>query len=758
MRRLLQSIIYNRKLYDRPQDEWVCGRAEEGCPCVFGPDAKGQCRATSQCLPAKKGDRWFCTRAISLGAACERGPLPDGSCGCPVPPCWPRRSLRARRSRLTWLVATFALGVSLLVLWGRSRADWSNPGPLTAQHAMSAQHCSDCHVEQVQPALTNAARADRHQQHNQLCLKCHDLGPQGTAPHGATAAQLAALATGPKTGPGTQPLELVAAKAMMPHGPGDLACAACHQEHHGRDFNLSRMGDQQCQVCHQTQFANFTTGHPEFTDYPYVRRTRLQFDHVTHWQKHFADPRLAASAPTSCAHCHEPAIDGRQMLVRNFEQTCAKCHAGQIEGENRAGAKGLVFLRLPGFDVQALEAAGAAVGEWPAYCEGPITPFMRWMLEGDPAARAALATLGSANLSDLTAATPAQKAAAARLLWSVKGLLADLVTQGQQVILRRLGPPVSAQDAQMRRTGQFSADGLLAAQQAWLPNLLVEVAAFRRGEKPMRPVAAKASVAIPVPVPAAKTDASDDLLSDPAPAPKPAPADSGDLLTDAPAAAAPASSSAVAPRATHAPATLELDDAEARVAEGGWYRRDEAYTLFYRPGGHADQFLTAWLESTVADASPASQAIFNQLAADRAPGICMKCHSVDRTRTTAVVNWVAARPQPDQRPFTKFKHSAHFSLMGDQGCNTCHVLSASADYAGSFGANHNVTIFHSNFAPITKTSCAACHQPTIAGASCQQCHNYHTGELKKLRTQAAEFHGLAEPAHPPTEPRPAQRP
>ena len=70
MRRLLQSIIHNRKLYDRPQDEWVCGRAEEGCPCVFGPDAKGQCRATSQCLPAKKGDRWFCTRAISLGAAC----------------------------------------------------------------------------------------------------------------------------------------------------------------------------------------------------------------------------------------------------------------------------------------------------------------------------------------------------------------------------------------------------------------------------------------------------------------------------------------------------------------------------------------------------------------------------------------------------------------------------------------------------------------------------------------------------------------
>ena len=76
MRRLLQSIIYNRKLYDRPQDEWTCGRAAECQACVFGPGPKGECRATGQCLPAKKGDRWICTRAISLGAECKAGPMP----------------------------------------------------------------------------------------------------------------------------------------------------------------------------------------------------------------------------------------------------------------------------------------------------------------------------------------------------------------------------------------------------------------------------------------------------------------------------------------------------------------------------------------------------------------------------------------------------------------------------------------------------------------------------------------------------------
>lgn len=92
MRRLLQSIIHNRKLYDRPQDEWVCGRAAEGCPCVFGPGSKGECRATSQCLPAKKGDRWVCTRAISLGGLANADRNPTAPVAVPCRPA-PRRKV-----------------------------------------------------------------------------------------------------------------------------------------------------------------------------------------------------------------------------------------------------------------------------------------------------------------------------------------------------------------------------------------------------------------------------------------------------------------------------------------------------------------------------------------------------------------------------------------------------------------------------------------------------------------------------------------
>lgn len=712
MRRLLQSIIYNRKLYDRPQDTWVCGRAAEGCACIYGPGAKGECRATGQCLPARKNDRWVCTRAISLGAACEPGPRPDGTCGCPVPPCRPVRSLRSWRGRAVRAVLVVALGAAGLVFWGRTRANLANPGPLTNQHAVSAQQCGTCHTEAMrQPGQTRAARMAEH---DQLCIRCHDLGPHATSPHGVAESELALLTRRPPAASGPRPAVLAAATALG--APGQLACAACHREHQGADFDLKRIADLQCQVCHKTQFRAFSEGHPEFSDYPYARRTRLQFDHVSHFQKHFTDTRWAAAAPSSCAQCHEPAPTGDKMLVRGFEAACAACHTAEIDGRDRAGDKGLVFFRLPAFDTNALEEAGHAVGEWPLVAEGGLTPFMRWLLEGDEAARAALAALGDQDPGDLRRATAEQKAAAAKVLWAVKGLFADLVTQGQPVIVRRLAASPAAQLALTAGTGQFSPDTALAAQQAWLPNLLAEVAAHRRGEK----------VARRAPVVVARTQAGR-VASVTA-------ADPDDLLIDLPTDKKTTATAATAPAT---PVTLKLDEADARVAAGGWYRQDDTLTLHYRPGAHADAFLGAWLGGTAGRPEPSAQKIFAQLSADNAPGACLKCHSVDRTPAGTVVNWLASRPRPEVRAFTRFKHAAHFSLMGDQGCMTCHTFAVGADYAGSFGANRDPALFRSNFAPMSKASCTNCHQPARSGESCQQCHNYHTGEMRILRAQAA---------------------
>ena len=93
----LQQFGFQESQYERPNQPWTCGRLCEGRPCHIGPDAKGHCLATAECHPAKKGDRYHCTRPQSQGGLCKEGPLPDGSCCHPVPPCQPVRSVRSRR-------------------------------------------------------------------------------------------------------------------------------------------------------------------------------------------------------------------------------------------------------------------------------------------------------------------------------------------------------------------------------------------------------------------------------------------------------------------------------------------------------------------------------------------------------------------------------------------------------------------------------------------------------------------------------------
>ena len=559
---------------------------------------------------------------------------------------------------------------------------------------------------------------------NELCLKCHVLGPQPSAPHGKNRAELAQL-TAKRPSDRAGPAILAVARTLAPRQAPELACASCHSEHHGRDFDLKKVGSRECQACHQQQFDSFGRDHPQFTAYPYERRTRLQFDHRTHWQKHFSETRFAAIAPTSCTACHEPVEDGRQMRVKNFAQTCAACHADQIAGEGRAGDKGISFFQLPAFDLATLRHDGTAVGDYPEFAEGGLTPFMRWMLEGDPAASAALVALGDADLGNLAKATPAQKAAATQLLWSVKGLFADLATQGQEVLVRRLGTTAKSDPATAARIGQLPADNIVLAQQTWLPGLLAEVAAHRRGETLPVPPATAAPVATPAAAPAAAP-----------PAPAAGAASDDLLLTEEPAPAASAASAVPAA----APATLVLADAEQRVSRGGWYRRDETYTLYYRPSGHADAFLTAWLDTTVRDDTPTATAIFAQLSAPSATGLCLKCHTVDDTPHGARVNWRTRQPRPEQHEFTKFKHAAHFSLVGSQGCMTCHIMDGEGKYPKSFGANRDPAVFSSNFVPITRDSCATCHRQGEAGTDCLLCHNYHTGEWRAPNVRASGFH------------------
>ena len=768
MQRPLDPLRFKENHYDRPNQDWVCGHLAEGHPCPLGPDAHGKCRHTGECVPAKKGDRWLCMRTEASGGKCEEGPLPNGTCAHPIPPCQPVRSVRRARAMFVWLAVALTTGALLIFLGNdRLRRSWMDPGPLTNAHATSASKCSDCHaVDQAgapSPALFTGLDA-RRVTDSALCLKCHALGEHPLDPHGVAPAGLIArqkkMASLPLD-PGPKPVLLRVSRALNPARAEaePLACLTCHQEHHGRQFDLKQLADAQCQSCHSIQFASFAQGHPDFGSYPYGARTRIFFDHASHLRQHFAERK--EKAPTSCADCHQPGPSGRFMLVKDFSQTCAACHAGQIQGEGMT-VKGVAFFTVPGIDAETLAAKRFSIGEWPRFADGKLTPFMEILLARDPATRAAMKQLQGVDLLDLGKATPEQLVAAAQFAWGVKTLLFHLVVEGQSYLKTEWKDAIDPAGLEVPRAA------LLAAQKEWMPHLLSEVSDYQKGIAPPLPETASPTPtpaaspnekpssgdesllggddlvgATPTPTPAAESGEGGDLLAgegqdllsaSPTPGEDLTSGDltsGGDLLEGAaesptPAAATPAPTPAV-----------EIKPAEEWVAAGGWYRPAESFTLFYRPMGHADPFLVAWLTAAArlsgASGSPEARQAFQRLTDPQNPGLCFKCHTLSESGTKPVIYWRPVESEPKEKTFTTFNHSAHFSLVGDAGCQMCHQINPKAEYAKYFSgpsgadANRDPTHFASNFSPLSKMLCLRCHQPKVAGDSCLLCHRYHTG-------------------------------
>ncbi len=760
MQNPLDPLRFKRNRYDRPNQDWVCGHAADGRACPLGPDAKGNCRHTGECLPGRKGDRWLCMRTEASGGKCSEGPLPKGACSHPIPPCQPVPSIRRARGTLVWQIVALTIGAMLILFWSGFRLGWTNPGPLTNAHATSAAKCSDCHAvdaNHLSPLLALASLNQRRQADSALCLKCHALGDHPLDPHGMTPAGLIARQRKAAARPNDsarEPLLLRASHALNPirADQGQLACLTCHQEHHGRQFDLKQLSDAQCQSCHALQFASLAKGHPDFGSYPYRARTRIFFDHASHLRQHFGERKN--QAPKSCSDCHEAGPGGRFMQIKNFAQTCAGCHAAQIQGEGMT-VKGVAFFSVPGIDAETLAAKGISIGEWPKFADAKLTPFMELLLDRQPRMRAVREKLGEADLLDLSRATPAQLAAAGEFAWGVKTLLFHLAVEGQSYLVKEVGAQVATAGLEVPRAT------LLAAQREWMPNLLTEVANHQKGVDPPLPEAAQPK-STPPPSPNEKPSAhgddsllgGDDLVHETTPANA---AGEGDLLEGGNEDLAGASPTPAAdddltggdhlsgaggpiPEETATPAptvAIEPMRAEEWVAAGGWYRPQDGFTLFYRPNGHADPFLVAWL-TTVARLDgqpdvPLAHAALQKLADPQNPGLCMKCHTLTQHGGATLLRWEPVESEPKGKSFTTFSHAAHLSLVGDAGCQACHELSPKAEYAKYFSgqagadANRNPALFASNFAPLSKTLCVQCHQTKVAGDACLICHRYHSG-------------------------------
>ncbi len=678
--RPLQKFGYRDSAYERPSQRWVCGHAHKGKACQQGPGPDGCCIAKAECTPRKDGDRWLCNRAQSEGGACADGPLADGSCCRPIIPCTPRRSIRSARGALTKWMAVLTIGILTVILTASYGTKIFSPGPLNLNHAELTK-CTACHGDSHYSLTEWAGKIflpTDPKSGSAGCINCHTMG---SAPLQAHSTKRAEPKIASEAEIAANPLFLNVSKKLMggPFGAGqEIACATCHQEHDGPNAHIKEMSNNQCQSCHTLMFKSFRRDHPEFTDYPYDRRTRINFSHATHFKRYFPESKLPAT-PGQCQDCHTSGDRGLVMKVKPFRQVCASCHLDQITGRSGSGPRTVAFFSLPGFDLEILQDADINIGAWPEYAEQPLTPFMKLMLAADGKLADDIARLEDIDLMDLEDADDQVLESVERVAWGIKELMYDLTVNGPMTIIKNV--TMGKQMSDEETTDLVSAlpfDVVKSASTKWFPNLTDELERRRAGEV--------------LPTVIASEEEEEPLA-----------------------------------------------DLKSWMRFGGWQGQD--FDLLYRPTKHRDRFMKVWISTTATASSgpfgDLARPLFDFLTDKKSTGKCAKCHSVDAAPdNTLTVNWTAKRPIGKTRKKTMFSHDKHNAILQKNGCKSCHKLAKDAKYLDSF-KDMNAATFTSNFIPLKKQSCTACHIDRTSLGACITCHNYHFGKVLLVETKSS---------------------
>ncbi|WP_146451854.1 hypothetical protein [Bythopirellula polymerisocia] len=171
-----------------------------------------------------------------------------------------------------------------------------------------------------------------------------------------------------------------------------------------------------------------------------------------------------------------------------------------------------------------------------------------------------------------------------------------------------------------------------------------------------------------------------------------------------------------------------------KVAAGGWFTDPVTFSLRYRATGHADPFLTAWIdilvEATAGQHKVAAEKLFSQMMKPTAAGLCGSCHSVDRTENGQLtVNWFAKQSFNHGPQFTVFSHAPHVLQFELADCTACHSLNQTAQAMKTYEQT-DPRLFTPEFHELTRQDCAECHKPGAAGDSCTQCHRYHAADVR----------------------------
>ncbi len=361
--------------------------------------------------------------------------------------------------------AAISLAICLVVFSDSSPQSLVSPGAVTSAHAAVETNCAACHVagETHSGLLSNAVLAHDPLADSEKCLQCHqDIGASPWSPHSIDGQVLAEL-TADAAASSSSSLVSRTLTAFIRSGPSKqkpLSCSTCHQEHHGRSFDLAKLSDQQCQTCHKSQFDDFAHGHPEFEHFPHETRPNIYFDHARHIKAYFAANDLPSQIPnkktlSACCSCHKQDPAGGMMLTADFQHTCASCHESQIID--------LPFPGVPFFAVtQVTDRPETEPGEIPIYGHWPVTessprempPVMSLLLNGDAS------STGSPGI------TP-------ELIWRCKELLLNVRNDGEIALIEQLPEAHSLLHGPLAELGPL----LIAVSTSWFPGLRDEMAA-----------------------------------------------------------------------------------------------------------------------------------------------------------------------------------------------------------------------------------------------------------------------------------------
>jgi len=174
----------------------------------------------------------------------------------------------------------------------------------------------------------------------------------------------------------------------------------------------------------------------------------------------------------------------------------------------------------------------------------------------------------------------------------------------------------------------------------------------------------------------------------------------------------------------------EMEDSDVSESMKGWFfgeNSDGDESIYYRPTGHADTVLKAWIDLFIkrSIANPDDEKSEEALATlldPKGPGACGKCHATGIQKEST---W-GYKKEKKKRSF-KFSHKPHISLMGNkETCDACHLMNKEAEFDRYFKhQGKNSDEYEAAFLSIKKESCTSCHIKNKFKSNCTLCHEYH---------------------------------